>query len=161
MTDSSSQSQDDAACKDCPPQPPAAKSDNAMYFGVLAFLVLVGLTASYAFYLNGAQNTAPQPGLLPGVGGGTPDAQDAEIRLESFRYQPNVLQVQSGKPIHLTMTRVDEAGCANSVVFYSLGKSAPLPKGQPVAFDLPSMQKGQTLEYGCSMRMAVGKIVAV
>lgn len=160
MVDSSSQSQGDAACKDCPTQPPATKSDNAMYFGVLAFMVLVGLTASYAFYLNGAQNTALEPGPLPGSGG-TQDAQDAEIRLESFRYQPKVLQVQAGKPIRLTMTRLDEAGCANYVVFYDLGKSAPLPKGQPVVFDLPSMQKGQTLEYGCSMRMAVGRITAI
>lgn len=138
--------------------PPASTQNNGMYFAVLAFMALVGLSVAYTFIISGPSDVLQPVGL-----GATaqPDAQEVSVKLQNFRYNPDPVQVKAGQPIRFTVTRTDEEGCANSVVFYSLGKSAALPKGQPVTFDLPAMQSGQQLDFGCPMRMAVGKIVAV
>ncbi len=145
------------ACKDCPPETAAPKNNNGMYFAVIAFMALVGLSVAYTFIISGPSD------VLQPVGGGSPavaDAQAVQIKLEGFRYSPDPVQVKAGQPIKFTVTRTDEEGCGNSISFYSLGKSANLPKGQPVTFDLPAMQSGQQLDFGCSMRMVTGKIVA-
>ena len=142
-------------CHD-PAIPPKADSNNGMYFAVLAFMALVGLSVGYTFIISGPSDVLQPVGTATAV----PDAQTVDVKLQGFKYSPDPVQVKAGAPIRLTMTRLDEEGCANSVVFYSLGKSAALPKGQPVTFDLPAMQSGQTLDFGCPMRMAVGKIVA-
>lgn len=139
------------------PVGPVPKENNGMYFAVLAFMALVGLSVAYTFVISGPSDVLEPVG--PGATAAI-QAQQVDVKLQNFRYSPDPVQVKAGQPIRLTMTRVDEEGCANSVVFYSLGKSAALPKGQPVTFDLPAMQAGQTLDFGCPMRMAVGKIVA-
>jgi|GEM_PF-4056948 len=142
-------------CKDCPPQAAAPKNDGTMYFAVIAFMALVGLSVGYMFIISGPSDVLQPSGNAPAA-----DAQAVQIKLEGFRYSPDPVQVKAGAPIKFTVTRTDEEGCGNAISFYSLGKSAALPKGQPVTFDLPAMQAGQVLDFGCSMRMVTGKIVA-
>lgn len=147
-------------CKECPPKSENEKTNNSAYFAVLAFMALVGLSVAYTFIIA----TAPSDILQPNTKGTPPVAdavQNVEVKLQGFRYTPDPIQVKAGTPIRLTITRMDEEGCGNSVVFYSLGKSAALPKGQPVTFDLPAMQSGSQLDFGCSMRMVTGRIVAL
>ncbi|MBI2444876.1 cupredoxin domain-containing protein [Candidatus Micrarchaeota archaeon] len=154
MTENMQQDQPEA-CKDCPPEGKAKKTNNSMYFAVIAFMALVGLSVAYTFIISGPSDVLQPAAKTPGI-----DAQAVSVKLEGFRYSPDPVQVKAGTPIKFTVTRTDEEGCGNAISFYSLGKSAALPKGQAVTFDLPAMQAGQTLDFGCSMRMVTGQIVA-
>ena len=73
-------------------------------------------------------------------------------------YTPDVIVVESGKPVRLEFRREETAACSEQVLFPDFGKAADLPEGENVAVELPPSEPG---EYGfeCGMGMLHGKLL--
>ncbi len=131
-------------------------NSDSLFFGAVAFFGLIGLTVGYMFVIqSGVPESQGTPGVEPAQG-----AQEVSVNLENFRYGPNPLKVKAGQAIRFTVTRQDEEGCGNSLQFYGTKIGKYLPLKQPVTFELPALSSGQKYDFGCSMRMVTGQIVA-
>lgn len=129
---------------------------DSLFFGAMAFFGLIGLSVGYMFVIQtGVPASFGTPNVQPNVG-----AQEVSVSLQNFQYGPNPLKVKAGQAIRFTVTRQDEEGCGNSLQFYGTKIGKYLPLRQPVTFDLPALSPGQKYDFGCSMRMVTGQIVA-
>lgn len=123
---------------------------------------VTGLTGSGSGLLP--TKAAPTGVLSPGdsnsgvLGGAVqPNAAVLDIAVQGG-YQPSSVTARAGQPVSLRFTRQESSGCGAEVVFPSLGKSASLPQGQPVAVDLPALPAGR-YEFTCGMGMYRGTLV--
>ncbi len=73
-------------------------------------------------------------------------------------YRPDVLHVRAGEPIRVVFRREESARCSERVVFPAFGKSAMLPRGEPVVVELPPASPG-TYEFTCALNMLHGTLV--
>ncbi len=81
-----------------------------------------------------------------------------KLQVGASGFTPASLQIASGKPIKLAITRKAESNCASKIVFPSLGLTRDLPLGATVVIDLPALPAGE-LRFACGMGMYKGAIL--
>jgi plastocyanin domain-containing protein len=87
------------------------------------------------------------------------DASTREIRIRvQGGYDPDEIHAQAGVPLRLIFRREETSPCSEQVVFPSLGKSATLPSGEPVAIDFPPLEPGE-YAFTCAMGMLHGVLI--
>ena len=90
---------------------------------------------------------------------GTP-AADGTIKVVASEkgFAPSSVKVKKGVPTTLSFLRTTDETCATEVVFPDLNVKKDLPKGQPVAIQIPT-DKEQTLTFQCGMGMYKSSVV--
>ena len=83
--------------------------------------------------------------------------QEAIVRVKNG-YTPDLIVVQSGKPVRFEFLREEKSACSEMVVFPDFQKSAMLPEGKKVIVDLPPMDEG-IYNFSCQMGMYKGKVI--
>ena len=73
-------------------------------------------------------------------------------------YTPDVIVVQTGRPVRLTFTRQESSACSEKVLFPDFNQSALLPEGEQVTLEFTP---DKAVEYGfqCQMGMLRGKLI--
>ena len=116
-------------------------------------VTLLGLLAiaGIAWFFWGPRGDGVKAGLT------SSGFQEAMILVKGG-YTPDVIVVESGKPVRLEFRREETAACSEQVIFPDFGKAADLPEGENVAVELPPSEPG---EYGfeCGMGMLHGRLV--
>ena len=87
-----------------------------------------------------------------------PNGRRVNVRVSRDGYEPDRIEVKAKEDVTLVFTRVDEAGCANEIVFPSLGIKKPLPLNQPVPVDFHGEKPGE-VKFACGMDMLHGMVV--
>lgn len=83
--------------------------------------------------------------------------QEATIRVKGG-YTPDVIVVQSGKPVRLEFVREEKASCSEMVVFPDFQKSVMLPVGKKVTVELLPNRAG-SYPFTCQMGMYRGTLI--
>lgn len=88
---------------------------------------------------------------------GASGAQEVAIMVKGG-YSPDVIVVQKGRPVRLTITRQESSSCSEQVLFPDFNQSALLPEGEQVTLEFTPEKPG---EYGfqCQMGMLRGKLI--
>ncbi|MBI4246103.1 MAG: cupredoxin domain-containing protein [Candidatus Rokubacteria bacterium] len=73
-------------------------------------------------------------------------------------YTPDVIVVETGKPVRLNFVRQESASCTEMVLLPAFGKSARLPEGETVPLEFLPKEPGE-YEFACQMGMIRGKIL--
>ncbi len=117
-------------------------------FVILSGIVLTVLIAWYFWFAPKAQTraTVSESG-----------AQEVAVTVKGG-YSPDVIVVQSGRPVRFTFTRQESAACSERVLFPDFSKNAALPEGEQVILEFTPDKPG---EYGfqCQMGMLRGKLI--
>lgn len=74
-------------------------------------------------------------------------------------YDPDVIVVESGRPVKLHFNRQETAACSEMVVFPDFGISRELPAGEIVTIEIEPEEPGE-YDFMCQMGMLRGKLVA-
>jgi plastocyanin domain-containing protein len=74
-------------------------------------------------------------------------------------YTPDVIVVETGRPVRLNFVRQESASCSEMVMLPAFNKSANLPEGETVAVEFLPKAAGE-YEFQCQMGMLRGKIIA-
>jgi plastocyanin domain-containing protein len=74
-------------------------------------------------------------------------------------YTPDVIVVETGRPVRLNFVRQESASCSEMVILPAFNKSANLPEGETVAVEFLPKAAGE-YEFQCQMGMLRGKIIA-
>ncbi len=83
--------------------------------------------------------------------------QEVRVRVKGG-YDPDVIVVQSGRPVKLHFNRQETAACSEMVVFPDFGISRQLPAGEVVTIDVTPEAPGE-YEFACQMGMIRGKLI--
>ncbi len=83
--------------------------------------------------------------------------QEVRVRVKGG-YDPDVIVVQSGRPVKLHFNRQETASCSEMVVFPDFGVSRQLPDGEVVTIELMPEKPGE-YEFACQMGMLRGKLI--
>jgi len=81
------------------------------------------------------------------------------VTVDSHGFTPARIEVKSGKPVTLAVTRAATPNCGSQIVFPSLGIKRDLPVGQTTLISLPAL-KGE-VSFACGMGMLRGMIVGL
>lgn len=73
-------------------------------------------------------------------------------------YSPDRVEVEAGRPVRLTFTRLEENACTAQVLFPDFGIVKDLPVGRPVAVELTPDRPGE-FDFHCGMNMVRGRLV--
>jgi plastocyanin domain-containing protein len=73
-------------------------------------------------------------------------------------YDPDTIPAEVGVPLRIVFRREESSACSELVVFPAFGKSASLPRGEPVAVDLLPLVPGE-YEFTCAMGMLHGRLL--
>ncbi len=84
--------------------------------------------------------------------------QEVRVRVKGG-YDPDVIVVESGRPVKLHFNRQETSACSEMVVFPDFGISRQLPAGEVVTIELTPEQPGE-YDFACQMGMLRGKLVA-
>ena len=84
--------------------------------------------------------------------------QEVRVRVKGG-YDPDVIVVESGRPVKLHFNRQETAACSEMVVFPDFGVSRQLPAGEVVTIELTPVQPGE-YDFACQMGMLRGKLIA-
>jgi plastocyanin domain-containing protein len=74
-------------------------------------------------------------------------------------YDPDVIVVDSGRPVRLHFDRQETASCSEMVVFPDFDVSRRLPAGELVTIELTPEAPGE-YEFSCQMGMLRGRLIA-
>ena len=74
-------------------------------------------------------------------------------------YTPDVIVVETGKPVRLNFVRQESASCSEMVLLPAFNKSAKLPEGEIIPVEFLPKEPGE-YEFACQMGMFRGKVVA-
>ena len=85
-------------------------------------------------------------------------AQEVQVVVKGG-YDPDVIVVESGRPVKLHFNRQETAACSEVVVFPDFGVSRELPAGEIVTIELTPEEPGE-YDFACQMGMLRGKLVA-
>jgi len=94
-------------------------------------------------------------GVKAGLTGG---GSQEQVVLVKGGYTPDVIVVESGKPVRLNFVRQESASCTEMVLLPAFGKSARLPEGEIVPLEFLPGEPGE-YEFACQMGMIRGKLV--
>jgi plastocyanin domain-containing protein len=84
-------------------------------------------------------------------------AQEVYVRVKGG-YDPNLIVVDSRRPVRLHFNRQETASCSEMVVFPDFEISRALPTGETVTIELEHPSPGE-YEFACQMGMLRGKLV--
>ncbi len=84
--------------------------------------------------------------------------QEVRVRVKGG-YDPDVIVVESGRPVKLHFNRQETASCSEMVVFPDFGVSRQLPAGEVVTIELTPERPGE-YDFACQMGMLRGKLIA-
>ena len=84
-------------------------------------------------------------------------AQEVNIQVKGG-YTPDLIVVESGRPVRLHFRREETAACSEMVLFPDFGKQAELPTGETVTLELTPEKPGE-YEFACQMGMLRGRLV--
>jgi plastocyanin domain-containing protein len=82
------------------------------------------------------------------------------VTVDGDGFKPSTVNVKKGAPATLIFTRTVDDTCATAVVFPELNVTKDLPKGTPVAIEVPT-DKEQKLTFQCGMGMYKSSVVVV
>jgi plastocyanin domain-containing protein len=118
------------------------------------FVTIAGLVASVAvaWFFWGPRRSAVK--AAPTSSG----RQEATIVVRGA-YSPDVIVVESGKPVRLNFLRQETAACSEEVVFPDFARRAQLPEGELVSIDFVPEDAGE-YEFSCGMGMLRGTLIA-
>ena len=92
-----------------------------------------------------------------GLPAGAAAAREVRVRVRGG-YVPDTIRAEAGVPLRIVFRREESSACSELVVFPAFGKSASLPQGEPVAFDLLPLVPG-AYEFTCAMGMLHGRLL--
>jgi plastocyanin domain-containing protein len=87
-----------------------------------------------------------------------PVAGAVAITADDHGFTPSSVSFKKGAPASLVVTRTTDDTCAKEIVIPDLHITKELPKGQPVAIDIPT-DTTRTLTFQCGMGMYKSSIV--
>ncbi|MGH9540865.1 MAG: heavy metal translocating P-type ATPase [Terriglobales bacterium] len=105
------------------------------------------------WYLFWAERRPVRAAAAAGLG-----PQEIAVRVRGG-YDPDVIVVESGRPVRIEFRREETASCTEEVVFPDFGIRRRLPAFQTVAVELTPPRPG-TYNFACGMNMVRGRIVA-
>ena len=89
-----------------------------------------------------------------------PAVQVIKINVTIAGYEPDKIEVKSGAPVRLEVTRTTESTCATEIRIPQLKIDRSLPFSKTEVIELGSLKKG-TYKFGCAMDMMIfGNIIA-
>ena len=94
---------------------------------------------------------------LPSHGHRTARPREVRIRVRGG-YDPDTIYARAGVPLRLVFRRDETSPASAQVVFPSLGKSATLPPGEPVAVELVPSEAGE-YEFTGAMGLLHGTLI--
>jgi plastocyanin domain-containing protein len=101
------------------------------------------------------------PAILLGAAVATPaaaeDSKPIPITLTNEGLVPSTIDVKSGQPVKLVVTRKAERTCATEVVMKDFGVNEPLPLDKPVTVTVTPKKPGK-YKVTCGMGMVLGVI---
>ena len=80
------------------------------------------------------------------------------IKVKDGVYQPARISVNESQPIILEFLRLDETGCAEYVIFETLGINEKLPLNKTHQINLGQLKAG-SYTFACQMRMYQGELM--
>jgi len=80
-----------------------------------------------------------------------------KMSVTSKGFEPNVLRVKRGTPVHWVIEGKQVSGCTNKIIIPQLDKTINIKKGENV-LDFTPTEKG-TISFGCWMGMVRGKFI--
>lgn len=93
--------------------------------------------------------------------GQTPGSvQVIKINVTVAGYEPDKIEVKSGVPVKLEVTRITDSTCATEIRIPQLKVDRPLALNKTEVIELGSLKKG-TYKFGCAMDMMIfGHMIA-
>ena len=85
-------------------------------------------------------------------------SQVVELKVTEKGFEPEKINVKSGTPVVLKVTRKTDATCAKEIQVTSRKIKKELPLNKTVSIDLGSLEKGD-IAFACGMDMVTGHIV--
>ena len=89
---------------------------------------------------------------------GSDGVVEVPLTVVNGRYEPSALNIPSGKPVRLVVTRPEADACSAQLVFPRLGISRDLKANGVTTVDLPATHTG-TYTMTCGMGMIFGQLV--
>ena len=83
--------------------------------------------------------------------------QTISVRVDGG-YDPNVVEVTTGRPVRLEFLRLDSGNCSEELVFPALGIRKFLPVGRVTPIEFTPQVPG-TIAFTCGMGMLHGRLV--
>ncbi len=80
------------------------------------------------------------------------------VTVDATGYHPPTVAASSGRPVHLTITRISDEGCGQQILFPSLNLRRDLPLNQAVRMDF-TMPASGSVGFTCGMNMLRGSVV--
>src|SRR5579883_112790 len=120
--------------------------------GILVTALGLAIIAWLNWYLFGSARESVRASA--GAGG----VQEIAVRVRGG-YDPDVIVVESGRPVRLDFHREERASCTEEVQFPDFGIRRRLPAFQTVAVEFTPPRPG-TYEFACGMNMVRGRVVA-
>jgi plastocyanin domain-containing protein len=88
----------------------------------------------------------------------TSGIQEVQVKVKGG-YDPDVIVVESGRPVQIHFNRQETASCSEVVVFPDFGLSRELPAGEVVTVKVEPREPGE-YDFMCQMGMLRGKLIA-
>ncbi len=118
---------------------------------ILVDLAVIGAIVWVAWYFWLSEKEAVRAVATTG-------AQEVMIRVKGG-YDPDVIVVDSGRPVRLHFDRQETASCSEMVVFPDFDVSRRLPEGELVTIEFTPETPGE-YEFSCQMGMLRGRLIA-
>jgi plastocyanin domain-containing protein len=118
---------------------------------ILVDLAVIGAIAWVVWYFWFSEKQAVRAVTAGG-------AQEVMVRVKGG-YDPDVIVVDSGRPVRLHFDRQETASCSEMVVFPDFDVSRRLPAGELVTIELTPEAPGE-YEFSCQMGMLRGRLIA-
>lgn len=83
--------------------------------------------------------------------------QVVEIKVTENGFEPSAINVNSGQPVTLKVTRTTDATCATEILIKDKNVKKKLPLNKTVSINLGKLKKGNT-NFTCGMEMLKGEI---
>jgi len=80
------------------------------------------------------------------------------IIVENGTYHPSRIKLTAGQPSTLSLIRLDESPCANTIIFQGLDISEELSLHKATTIHLPAMKRGE-YAFSCQMNMYRGTLL--
>jgi uncharacterized protein len=123
-------------------------------------VIILGLfTLSRALGAFGLLNPAPQNNQIS-VSPAPAEAQTVEMTVGYAGYQPNVIYIKKGVPVHWIIHHPRATGCTDAIILYNGSDQIyrKLASGDTIIDFTPTVG-ATTIQFSCGMRMVWGKFV--